>query len=159
MWAPSPGQRTQIGQAGLELAPGEQLASAAGQGAELEGITAVLLLTGEDHFNALAATTLAGDSGTPVYRVTPSPGALAPDTPGETLFAPALTGPALTARYTTGARITTHPSDGGIPPAADLLFLINPEGTLIPVTTSRSPGPQPGDTLVLLGPGGNATPQ
>ena len=82
-----------------------------------------------------------------------------PYTPGETLFAPALTRPALTARYTAGARITTQSSDGGIPPATDLLFLINPEGTLIPVTTSRSPDPQPGDTLVLLGPGGNGRPQ
>ena len=88
-------------------------------------------------------------SDTPVYRLAPSHGAVAPDTPGETLFAPALTGPALTARYTAGARITTQPSDGGIPPATDLLFLINPEGTLIPVTTSRSPDPQPGDTLVV----------
>jgi hypothetical protein len=84
---------------------------------------------------------------------------VAPYTPGEALFAPTLTGPALTARYTVGARITTQPSDGGIPPATDLLFLINPGGTLIPVTTSRSPDPQPGDTLVLLGPGGNATAQ
>ena len=159
MWAPSDGQRTQIRQAGLELAPGEQLASAVGQGTEIEGVTAILLLTGEDHYNALAATTLAGTSGTPVYRLAPSHGAVAPYTPGETLFAPALTGPALTARYTTGARITTQSSDGGIPPATDLLFLINPEGTLIPVTTSRSPDPQPGDTLVLLGPGGNATAQ
>ena len=34
MWAPSGDQRDQITQAGLELAPGEQLASAAGQGTE-----------------------------------------------------------------------------------------------------------------------------
>ena len=82
---------------------------------------------------------------------------MAPYTPGQPLFAPALTRPVLTTRYTAGARITTHSSDGGIPPATDLLFLINPEGTLIPVTTSRSPDPQPGDTLVLLRPGGNGT--
>ncbi len=162
MWAPSDGERTQIKQAGLELAPGEQLASAVAQGAELEGVTAILLLTGEDHFNALAATTLAGTSGTPVYRLAPrhpGHGVASPHTPGETLFAPALTLPALTARYTAGARITTQSSGGGIPPATDLLFLINPEGTLIPVTTSRSPDPQPGDTLVFLGPGGNGRPQ
>jgi hypothetical protein len=35
-----------------------------------------------------------------------------------------------------------------------VLFLINPEGTLIPVTTSGTPTPQPGDTLVLLTGGG-----
>jgi hypothetical protein len=157
MWAPSDGQRTQIKQAALELAPGEQLASAVAQGADIEGVTTILLLTGEDHFNALAATTIAGDSDTPVYRVAPSPDAVAPYIPGDTLFDPALTRPALTARYTAGARITTQPSDGGIPPATDLLFLVNPEGTLIPVTATRAPDPQPGDTLILLGSGGNGT--
>ena len=162
MWAPSDDQRAQIKQAGLELAPGEQLASAAGQGTAIEGVTAILLLTGEDDYNALAATTLAGNSETPVYRLAPrqsSHGVVGPHTPGETLFAPALTRAALTARHTAGARITTHSSDGGIPAATDLLFLINPEGTLIPVTASRSPDAQPGGTLVLLGPGRNGPPQ
>jgi hypothetical protein len=74
--------------------------------------------------------------------------------PGEALFTPALTHPALTARHTAGAHITTQPSDGGIAPATDLLFRVNPNGTLIPVTASRPPDPQPGDTLVLLGPPG-----
>ena len=154
MWAPSDDQRTQIKQAGLPLAPGEQLASAVGQGTEIEGVTAVLLLTGEDDYNALAATTLAGNSETPVYRLAPrqsSHGVVGPHTAGEALFAPALTRTALAARHTAGARITTQSSDGVIPPATDLLFLINPEGTLIPVTTSHLPDPQPGDTLVLLG--------
>jgi hypothetical protein len=162
MWAPSDDQRTQIKQAGLELAPGEQLASAVGQGTEIEGVTAILLLTGEDDYNALAATTLAGNSETPVYRLAPrqsSHGVVGPHTVGETLFAPALTRAALTARHTAGARITTQSSDGVIPPATDLLFLINPEGTLIPVTASRSPDAQPGGTLVLLSPGRNGPPQ
>ena len=159
MWTPSSGQRTQIKQAGLDLAPGEQLASAIGQNTELEDITTILLLTGEDPYNALAAVTLSGDSATPVYRLAPSPGADAPYIPGDTLFTPALTRPALTARYADGARITTQSSDDGIPPATDLLFLINPGGTLIPVTGSHSPDPRPGDTLVLLGPGGKGQPQ
>jgi len=159
MWAPSDGQRAQITQAGLELAPGEQLASAVAQGTEIEGVTAILLLTDEDHYNALAATILAGNADTPVYRLAPSHGVVAPYTPGEPLFAATLTHPALTTRPTPGARITTQPSDGAIPPAIDLLFRVNPEGTLIPVTISRPPDPQPGDTLVLLGPGGNGTPQ
>jgi hypothetical protein len=160
MWAPADGQRTQIEQAGLELASGGQLVSAVAQGADIEGITAVLLLTDEDNFNALAVTTLADNTDTPVYRLPPSQsGAMAPYIHGETLFTPALTHPALTARHTAGARITTQPSDGGIPPATDLLFRINPEGILIPVTPSRPPDPQPGDTLVLLGPGGSGPPQ
>jgi NhaP-type Na+/H+ or K+/H+ antiporter len=160
MWAPADGQRTQIEQAGLELAPGGQLVSAVAQGAGIEGITAVLLLTDEDNFNALAVTTLADNTETPVYRLPPSQsGAMAPYIHGETLFTPALNHKALTARYAAGARITTQPSDGGIPPATDLLFRINPEGILIPVTLTGPPDPQPGDTLVLLGPGGNGTPQ
>ena len=108
----------------------------------------------------LAAMTLAGNSDTPIYRLAPRhsiPDAVAPYTPGDTLFTPALDHPALTARHTAGARITTQPSDGGIPPATDLLFRVNPNGTLIPVTISRPIDPQPGDTLVLLGPGGNGT--
>ena len=159
MWTPANEQRTQITQAAFELAPGEQLASAITEGTAIEGVTAVLLLTDEDHYNALAATTLAGSSDTPVYWLAPGRGAVAPYISGETLFAPTLTRPALTARYTAGARITTQPSDGGIPPATDLLFLISPEGTLIPVTTSHPPDPQPGDILVFLSPGGNGAPQ
>jgi NhaP-type Na+/H+ or K+/H+ antiporter len=151
MWAPSDGQRTQITQAGLDLAPGEQLTAAITQGTDIEGVTAVLLLTSEDDYNALAATTLAGNSEIPVYRLPPSQsGTVASHTPGEALFTPALTHPALTARHTAGAHITTQASDGGIPPATDLLFRVNPNGTLIPVTASRPPDPQPGDTLVLL---------
>ncbi len=160
MWGTSDGQRTEITQAGLELAQGEQVVSAVAQGAEIEGVTAVLLLTGEDDYNSLAATTLAGNSDTPVYRLPPSQsGAVASYTPGEALFTPALTHPTLTARYSAGARITTQASDGGIPPAADLLFRVNPNGTLIPVTASHSPDPQPGDTLVFLGAGESGTPQ
>jgi len=160
MWAPSDGQRTQITQAGLELAPGEQLTAAVAQGAFIEGVTAVLLLTSEDDFNALAATTIAGNSDTPVYRLPPSQsGAMASYIPGEALFTPTLTHPALTARHTAGARITTQASDGEIPQATDLLFRVNPNGTLIPVTLSGLPDPQPGDTLILLGPGESGTPQ
>jgi NhaP-type Na+/H+ or K+/H+ antiporter len=153
MWAPSDSERTQIRRAGLELAVGEQLASAVAQGADIEGVTAVLLLTGEDDYNALAATTLAGNSGTPVYRLPPSQsGVVAAYTPGEALFTPGLTHAALTARRTAGARITTQASDGGIPQATELLFRVNSDGTLIPVTPSCRPEPQQGDTLVLLGP-------
>src|SRR5262252_170639 len=159
MWASSDGQRTQISQAGLDLAPGGQLASAVAEGTDIEGVTAILLLTSEDHYNALAAMTLAGNSETPVYRLPPSqPSEAASYTPGEALFTPALTHPALTARHTAGAHITTQPSDGAIPPATDLLFRVNPNGTLIPVTLSLPPDPQPGDTLVLLGPGDSRTP-
>lgn len=84
---------------------------------------------------------------------------VASHTPGEALFTAALTHPALTARHGAGARITTQASDGGIPQATDLLFRVNPDGTVIPVTLSSPPEPQPGDTLVLIGPGKNGTPR
>jgi hypothetical protein len=158
MWASSEGQRTQIQQAGFELAPGERLAAAVAQGAGYEGVTAVLLLTGEDEFNALAATIVAGNSDTPVYRLAPSQSDVASNAAGEALFTPTLTHPALTARHTAGANITTQASDGGMPAASDLLFRVNPNGTLIPVTLSHPPEPQPGDTLVLLASGESRTP-
>jgi hypothetical protein len=66
---------------------------------------------------------------------------LASNVSGDILFATALTGPALTARYTAGARITAQASDGGIPEASDLLFRIDPTGTLIPVTVSHPQTP------------------
>src|SRR6516225_161113 len=56
MWAASEDQRDQIKQAALRLAPADLLASVTEQGAELEDVNAVLLLTDEDDFNALAAT-------------------------------------------------------------------------------------------------------
>ncbi len=151
MWAPSDDQRTQIKQAGLQLAPGEQLTSAVSQGAELEGVTAILLLTDEDHYNALAATTLAGSSGAPVYRLAPS-NCVPPYTPGEALFAPALNGPAVTARYTSGSRITTQPASAPAQSGTDVMFLITPDGVLTPSIISRPPASKPGDTLVLLAP-------
>jgi NhaP-type Na+/H+ or K+/H+ antiporter len=155
MWAASQDQREQIKQAGLELAPGELLASATASGAEIEGITTILLLTDEDDFNALASTVLAGSIETRVYRLAPrqpSHGVVAPYTGGETVFAPSLTRYDLALRHDSGARTTTAPANANIPPGSDLLFVISPGGALTPVTTSHQPAPQPGDTLVLLSP-------
>ncbi len=159
MWASSEQQRAQIRDASFELAPGEQLASAASEGSKMEGVNTILLLTEEDDFNALAASTLSGDPETPVYRLAPrhpSHGVVAPYTAGETLFALNLTRAALTARRSAGARIMTKSANGSPAPETDILFLINPEGTLVPVTASRPPTPQPGDTLVYLAGGGTA---
>jgi len=157
MWAGSDDQREQITQAGLELMPGELLAAATGEGAELEGITMVLLLTDEDDFNALASTLLAANPDTRVYRLAPrhpTHGVVAPFSSSGTVFAPTLTRENVWDRYNAGSRITTQSANGGIPPGTDLLFLITPEGALHPATTSRRPTPQPGDTLVLLSPPG-----
>ena len=153
LWAGSDEQREQITQEGLELMPGELLAAATATGAELDGITAVLLLTGEDDFNALAATVLAGNAETTVYRVAPrqpSHGVVAPFTGGQTIFAPGLTRDAIAQRYDAGTAITTQPADGAIPPGTDLLFLISPHGTLTPATRPGTPAHYSGGTLVLL---------
>jgi hypothetical protein len=155
MWAGFDEQRGRIKEAGLELAPGELLAAATGRGAQLEGITAVLLLTGEDDFNALGSTVLSGGVDGPVYRLAarlPSHGVVAPYTGGEVLFDPRLTRYEVGRRYADGARIHTRPANGGAPADGSLLFLVRVDGRLAPVTASGPPQPEPGDTMVLLCP-------
>lgn len=155
MWAGFEEHRERIRNAGLELAPGELLAAATGRGALLEGINAVLLLTGEDDFNALAAVVLAGSVEGPVYRVgppLPSHGVVAPYTGGEILFGAELTRHEVGQRYAGGARVVNRPGDDGIPPGMELLFLVRADGKLMPVTRAGVPVPQPGGTLVLLEP-------
>ena len=158
MWAGFDEQRERIKQAGLELAPGELLAAATGQGAQLEGVTAVLLLTDEDDFNALGSTVLKGSVEGPVYRLgarQPSHGVVAPYTGGETLFDSQLTRYELGQRYASGARICVRPAAAtaaAATAAADgtLLFLVRADGRLAAVTRSGPPEPEAGDTMVLL---------
>ena len=161
MWAGLDQQREQIRRAGLELAPGELLAAATGRGARLEGITAVLLLTDEDDFNALASVLLTVTVEGRVYRLAPpqhSHGVVAPYTTGEILFANAMTRPAVTERYRDGARIVVHSTDGALPAGQDLLFIVRADGQLVPVTQTSAPTPQAGDTFVSLGPALTAQP-
>jgi hypothetical protein len=153
MWAGLEEQREQIRQAGLELAPGELLAAATGRGAELEGVNAVLLLTSEDDFNALASAVLTGSVEGPVYRLgpqLPSHGVVAPYTGGQVLFGTGLTRYDVSRRYFSGARITSRPADGELPAGTDLLFLVRADGKLMPVTTAGPPGRQNGDTMIVL---------
>ena len=155
MWAGLDRQREQIRQAGLELAPGELLAAATGRGARLEGITAVLLLTDEDDFNALASVLLAESVEGHVYRLAPpqrSHGVVAPYTTGHILFGDGLTRLAVSGRYQDGARIVAHRDDGLLPAGQDLLFLVRADGQLAAVTQTDTPAPQAGDTMVSLGP-------
>jgi hypothetical protein len=155
MWAAGQDERDQIQRAGIELASGDELASALVEGAELEGVTGVLLLTDEDGFNTLAYTVLAAHPRIPVYRLAPRRGGygvVAQDGAAATLFAPGLTHDDITRRYRSGSRVITNAADDAIAAGSDLLFLIDPEGHLRPVTTSGAPTPELGDTLVLLGP-------
>jgi NhaP-type Na+/H+ and K+/H+ antiporter len=154
-WAAGEDQRHLIAGAGLELAPDEALTAAVRERTELEEVSAVLLLTGDDGYNALAANVLAGQSRTPVYRLTPRHGysPAAEDNAGAaTLFSPTLTYDEIARRYGSGSRVTTTAADGGIPTGSDLLFLTHSGRDLRPFTTSDAPTPEPGDTAVLLGP-------
>lgn len=155
MWAGLEQQREQIRQAGLELAPGELLAAATGRGARLEEITAVLLLTGEDDFNALASAVLDGNVDDRVYRLAPplgSHGVVAPYTGAEILFDAGMTRSALTRRYHDGEQIVARRADGAPPAGHDVLFLVRADGRLAAVTESGRPPSQAGDTIVSLGP-------
>ena len=155
MWAGLDQQREQIRRAGLELAPGELLAAATGRGARLEGITAVLLLTDEDDFNALASVLLAESVDGRVYRLAPpqrSHGVVAPYTAGEILFGAGMTRPAIAGRYQDGARIVTRGADGALPAGQELLFLVRADGQLAAVTQTGTPAPLAGDTAVSLAP-------
>ncbi len=155
MWAGLDEQREQIRRAGLELAPGELLAAATGRGARLEGITAVLLLTDEDDFNALASVLLAESVDGRVYRLAPpqrSHGVVAPYTSGEILFGPGMTRPAVTGQYQDGARIVTSGTGGVLPAGQEMLFLVRADGQLAAVTQTDTPTRLAGDTIVSLAP-------
>ncbi|GAA3007541.1 sodium:proton antiporter [Streptomyces drozdowiczii] len=153
MWAGADEERARIEAAGLELVPGELLASAEGIGAVLEGITDVLLLTGEDDFNALASLTLRESVEGTVRRLAPSAaseGVVAPYAGGEPLFGAGLTRPEIAGKHAAGARVVTRPADGPPAPGEQVLFVVRPQGWLVPVTDTERPEPVPGDTLVLL---------
>jgi NhaP-type Na+/H+ or K+/H+ antiporter len=155
MWAGANTERRRIQGAGLPLAPGRLLADATGSGAELEGITSVLLLTDENDFNALAAVALQGTLDDGVYRVAaPSRdvGVVAPFTRGEVLFGGPLTGVEIARRHRAGAEIIVRMPDEGLPEGAQPLFVVHTGGHLDPVTADAAPEPQDGDMLVLLGP-------
>jgi hypothetical protein len=155
VWARLEDQRKHVEGAGLEIAPGEALGEALRERTELEEVSSVLMLTPEDGYNALAATVLSGQSVIPVYRLAPRHGysiAAVEKAAAATLFSPTLTHDDITRRYGSGSRVSSVAADGAMPIGSDLLFLIDSGGALRPVTTSDSPTPEPGDTVVVLGP-------
>ncbi|WP_035839294.1 cation:proton antiporter [Kitasatospora azatica] len=156
MWAARADQRDRISAAGLELAVGELLATATGEGAEQESVTAVFLLTGEDEFNALACAVLREDTELPVFQLAPAEpgeGVVAPGRDGSVLFGRRLTGEAVARRFAAGARLTARPAGESVPPGHEALFLVDPAGRLTPVTADRRPPTGGEDGLyVLLGP-------
>jgi NhaP-type Na+/H+ or K+/H+ antiporter len=154
MWA-GPERQEEIKRAGLDVISGELIATATDHGDKLEGVTAAVLLTAEDNFNAMASTALLQSVDGPIYRLRPSPDSaslLAPYTGGETVFGPELDRAAVIRRHQAGAPVVTQLAQNGIPDHHDLLFVVRADGRLDPVTGSDTPTTQSGDTLVLLGP-------
>jgi NhaP-type Na+/H+ or K+/H+ antiporter len=153
MWAGLERQRELITEAALQLAPGELLASVTADRADPSGINTVLLLTGEDDFNALAASVLRYSVGDRVFRLGPPTrgrGVVAPFTGGDVLFGSALNRSTLASRYEDGARIVALRSADVLPAGHDLLFLVRADGRLDPATRRRTPARRDGDTVVAL---------
>ena len=63
-----------------------------------------------------------------------------------------MTRSALSRRYRDGEQIMARRADGGPPAGHDVLIVVCADGRLAAVTESGGPSPQPGDTLVSLGP-------
>jgi hypothetical protein len=155
MWAESDQHRTDITGAGLELVPDGLIGDATSGGAEIEGVTEILLLTAEDGFNALAATLLQGGEGGKVYRIASSGdarGATSVYAGGEVLFGHRLTGAAVERRFGAGERFTLDHDGSGAFDGHDVLFRIRANGRLVAVTSEATPAAEAGDTAVLFGP-------
>jgi NhaP-type Na+/H+ or K+/H+ antiporter len=155
MWAENAQQRDRITTAGLELAPDELIGDATGSGADIEGVTAVLLLTSEDGFNALAAALLQDGEGPSVYRVgspADADGATAVYAGGDVLFGRRLTHDVVDGQYRAGARIVLGTTGDGVPPDYEVLFRVRADGRLAPVTSTDVPAAYDGDRVVLFGP-------
>ncbi|HEY1641637.1 MAG TPA: cation:proton antiporter [Streptosporangiaceae bacterium] len=153
MWAGLEEQRERIRAATLHLAPRELLAAVTADRAELSGVTTVLMMTGEDDFNALAAAVLRTAVGERVFWLGPPAdgrGVIAPFAGGNVLFSHALNRSTLSSLYAEGARITTRRDLMGLGAGDEVLFLVHPDGLLEPATRRRMPAPHEGDTVVLL---------
>jgi NhaP-type Na+/H+ or K+/H+ antiporter len=153
IWSGEPNERAQMQAAGFQLASPDVVALATGRGTQIEGVTVVLLLTGENDFNALASTLLWDTVDDGVYwSAAPSQahGVVAPYVASGVLFAPGLSAAEIRSRCATGSQIVARRAVDGVPPAQDVLFVVSSEGELRPVTTAQQAAPGPQDTVVVL---------
>jgi NhaP-type Na+/H+ or K+/H+ antiporter len=160
MWAGLESQRERIRELSLPLAPDSLLAWVTTERAELSGVTAVLLLTAEDDFNALAAAVLRYSVGDQVYRVdapASGRGVVAPFTGGRVLFGSALNRSTLASRYESGARIITRPASCPVPAGHEVLFVVHADGLLEAATRHRTPTAGRDDSVVMLTPSADGT--
>lgn len=151
VWAGPAAQRRAIRQAGLTLAPGELMADAVGGIAAVDEVAAVLLLTADDNFNALAAFTLADLAGGRVYRLAaPADSEVVVGAePRQVLFGDGLTWSEFTRRWHAGDRVVLCDA-AVVPDGCHRLFVVRASGQLDPFTQSKRPQPEPGDAVVLL---------
>jgi hypothetical protein len=152
MWADRADQRDAIRRRGIELAATDAIVDATGSGAEIEGITEILLLSDEHAFNVITAALLEGGEEGRVYRIGSAEDARAGTTaraPEDILFTVALTGEHIAGEYAAGARFTV--TTGAAPEGQHLLFRVRANGDLAPVTVAAVPAPLPGDTSVHFG--------
>ncbi|MEV1051934.1 cation:proton antiporter [Streptomyces sp. NPDC049887] len=161
MWTATEEQRQRVRQAGIAQAPGDLLAAATDPSGRLEDVTAVLLLTDDDDFNALVSVVAQDSVDGPVHRVGPpadGTNAVATRTGPDVLFGPGLGRDVLAARHARGARFTVGAQGEPPPPGHDALFVLRADGRMDPVTEERPARPGPGDRVVLLGPGPDGRP-
>jgi NhaP-type Na+/H+ or K+/H+ antiporter len=151
MWAGTGSERDRIRLAGLDLAEVELLAFADAQEAELQGVTAVFLLSAADDFNGLAARILDDGADAAVYRLRGPAWTRgnAARSGGELLFGPGLTGSAIAGRIAAGARLIARPADQ-VAPGEEMLFLVRGDGQLDPVTATSAPAAGAEGTAVVL---------
>jgi hypothetical protein len=160
MWVGPRDHQTAARRAGLDADRGRIMVDAISREAELEEVTDALVLTRSDDFNTLCAAELRNELGHGhVFRVAPHPDEpdLLPPPKEVGIFAsPSLTFAELDRVFAAGARVVSVQANGdSTPHGAVVLFAITPAGQLSIAADGRPPAARPGDTLLLLSPGGD----
>ena len=160
MWVGPLEQQTAARDSGLAADRGRIMVDAISREAELEEVTDALVLTRSDDFNTLCAAELRNELGHGhVFRVAPHPEApdlLPPPKEIGILASTSLTFAELDREFAAGARLVSVRVNGDSPPhGALVLFAITPAGQLSIAADGRLPSARPGDTLLVLSPGGD----
>jgi hypothetical protein len=158
MWVGPPGQQAAARDAGLDADRGRIMVDAVSREAELEEVTDVLLLTGSDDFNTLAAAELRDELGhRHVFRVAPhpdEPDLLPPSKEAGILGDRSLTYAELDRQFAAGARIARRSADqfaGSAGGRTEVpLFAVRQDGRLTIAADGHPPDLQLVDTVIVL---------